>query len=89
MEVVVGLPAVAQGGTLGARESLHLGVSVMVDDHVDQDKSQGGVVVVVVADVHTDPEKDSAGEGVVLAAERGRGAPVSSFVPCLDSTCLN
>ena len=71
------------------RVSVHLAVLRMVGDRVDQDKFQGGAVVVEVADVHTDPEKDSADGMVVLAVEREEEAPVSSFVPCLDSLCLD
>jgi hypothetical protein len=51
---------------------LHRGVSGMVVGRVDQDKSQGGVVVVVVvADTHVDPEMDFVDEGVVPAVGRG------------------
>jgi hypothetical protein len=90
MEVVAGSPVVVQGGTLGERVSLRPAVLGMVGDH---DKTQGEVVVVAVvaavADTHTDPEKDSAGEEVVPAVGREEGAPVTSFVPCLGSTCPN
>jgi hypothetical protein len=52
---------------------LHRGVSGMVVGRVDQDKSQGGVVVVVVvvANTHVDPEMDSVDGGVVPAVGRG------------------
>lgn len=69
------------------RVSWHLAVFGIVGDCVGQDKSRGGVVVVAVADIHTDPEKDSAGEEGVPAVGREEEAPVSSFVPCLGSTC--
>lgn len=66
--------------------SLHLAVLRMVGDRVGQDKSQGGVVAVAVADTRTDPERDSVGGEAVPAAGQEK-APVSSFVPCLGSSC--
>lgn len=43
--------------------------------------------MVAVADIHTDPEKGSAGEEGDPAVGQEEEALVSSFVPCLDSTC--
>ena len=75
-----------------------LAVFGFVGDCVDQNKSQGGVVVgvaaavaiaVAIADTRTDPEKGSAAEVVAPAVEEEEEAPVSSSVPCLGSTCLD
>lgn len=87
MEVVVGSPAVVRGGTPGERVSLHLAVSGSLGDCAGRNRFRGVVVVVAVVDTHTDPEKDSAGEEVVPAVGQEAGAPVSSFDPCLGSTC--
>jgi hypothetical protein len=78
-------------GKAGEQVSLRLAVFGMAGDHVDQSRTQGGVVAVVVAvaDIHTDPEKGSAGEEVVPVVGWGGEAPASSFVPSLGSTCPN
>ena len=88
-EVVGGSLVVVRGGMLGGRVSLHLAVFGFVGDRAGQDKSQGEVVVVAVAGTHTDLEKGSADEEVVPAVGQEEGAPVSSFAPCLGSTCLD
>ena len=92
VEVVVASPVVAHEGMPGGRVSLPLVVFGFVGDRAGQNKSQGEVAVVVVvavADTHTDPEKGSAAEEVAPAVGWEEGAPVSSSVPSLGSTCLD
>ena len=87
MEVAAASPVAAQEGMPGGRVSLFPAVFGFFGDRVSQDKSQGGVVVLVVVaieDTHTDPGKGSAAEEV-----EEEGAPVSSSVPCHGSTCLD
>jgi hypothetical protein len=85
------LPVVVQGGRPGEQVSLRLAVWGMAGDHVDQSRTQGGVVAVVVAvaGIHTDPEKGFAGEEVVPVVGWGGEAPAASLVPSLGSTCPN
>ena len=89
VEVVATSPVVAQEGMPVGRVSLPLAAFGLVGDCAGQNTFQGVAVAVVVADTHTYPERGSAAEEVAPAVGWEEGAPVSSSVPCLGSTCLD